>query len=97
MMTLEERAKAMDKITIEVKDIVFDYFNIITKEYEMAYEKLRSNEEYKQQLQDIKDQIDNEFITKKFDLPPTLTKDKANELVKRKAVTVQSLIKNYSG
>lgn len=36
----------MEKINIEVKDIVFDYFNIITKEYEMGYEKWKSDVDY---------------------------------------------------
>lgn len=47
MQTIEERSRLMDKINIEVKDIIFDYFNIITKEYEMSYEKWRADEDYK--------------------------------------------------
>jgi len=31
---------------MEMKDLVFDYFNIITKEYEIAYEKWKSDSEY---------------------------------------------------
>lgn len=30
----------------EIKDIIFDYFNLISKEYEMSYEKCRSDEVY---------------------------------------------------
>lgn len=46
MGTFEERSKDMERVSIEIKDIVFDYFNIITKEYEMSYEKWRSDEDY---------------------------------------------------
>ncbi len=31
---------------MDMKDLVFDYFNIITKEYEVAYEKWKSDPEY---------------------------------------------------
>ena len=39
---------------MEIKDIVFDYFNIITKEYEMSYEKWRDDETYQQEIKDTK-------------------------------------------
>jgi len=32
--------------TVEIKDIVFDYFNIINKEYEMSFEKVKLNPDY---------------------------------------------------
>ena len=44
----------MDKVNVEIKDLVFDYFNIITKEYEMTYEKYKSDKEYKDKLEEIK-------------------------------------------
>ena len=78
----------MDQINIEVKDIVFDYFNIITKEYEMSYEKWRNDDDYQKQLQDYKKQIDKEYLEKKFDVPSSLTKQKTEEIIARKGNAV---------
>lgn len=44
----------------------------------MAYEKYKLDEDYKQKIEDIKKQVDDEYIDKKFDtLPASLTKEKA--------------------
>ena len=43
---LEGRQIEFTKIQQEIKDIVFDYFNIITKEYELSYEKWRNDKDY---------------------------------------------------
>lgn len=42
----EEKTKAMESISIEIKDIVFDYFNIITKEYEISYDKYKNDDDF---------------------------------------------------
>jgi hypothetical protein len=43
---VEERNKIILNINSEIKDIVFDYFNIIIKEYEMSYERVKNDEDY---------------------------------------------------
>lgn len=43
---LEARTKDFQSVQMDMKDIVFDYFNIITKEYEIAYEKWKSDADY---------------------------------------------------
>jgi hypothetical protein len=76
-----------------MRDIVFDYFNIITKEYEIANEKYRSDPEYVAAVQKIKDDVDNEFVAKKFDeLPIGLTKEKTEEIIKKKQELVNEIL-----
>jgi hypothetical protein len=75
---------------VEIKDIVFDYFNIITKEYEISYEKWRKDEEYTAKVKEIKANIDTEFVENKFSLPPALTLEKAKEIIKTKGEFVNS-------
>lgn len=43
----------MKNLQIEIRDIVFDYFNIISKEYEISLEKHKDSEEYKKAIKDI--------------------------------------------
>ena len=76
-----------------MRDIVFDYFNIITKEYEIANEKYRSDPEYVAAVQKIKDDVDNEFVAKKFEeLPAGLTKEKTEEIIKKKQELVNEIL-----
>ena len=51
---IEQRNEQMVAVNAEIKDIVFDYYNIITKEYEIAFEKYKADEEYKKQSEEIK-------------------------------------------
>jgi len=68
-----------------MKDIVFDYFNIITKEYEIAYEKWKNDPVYSEAVSKIKDEVDIEFVAKKFeDLPPGLTREKTQIIIDKK-------------
>lgn len=64
-------------ISLEIKDVVFDYFNIIAKEYEMGLEKWKDDNEYKEQINEIKKSIDAEFIERKYEVPALLTREKA--------------------
>lgn len=76
-----------------MKDIVFDYFNIITKEYEIAYEKWKSNSEYADAVQKIKDEVDNEFVAKKFEeLPATLTREKTQIIIEKKQEMINEIL-----
>jgi hypothetical protein len=45
LMDTEKEKKAVNAI---VTELVFDYFNIIAKEYEMTYDKWRTNEDFKE-------------------------------------------------
>lgn len=54
------------RITNQIKDIVFDYFNLISKEYEVTYEKWKNDEEYKKAIETEKEYVDSEFVNKKF-------------------------------
>lgn len=51
---LDNRTKEFSGIQMEMKDIVFDYFNIITKEYELAYEKWKEDPTYVEEITKIK-------------------------------------------
>jgi hypothetical protein len=76
-----------------MRDIVFDYFNIITKEYEIASEKYRADPDYTAAVQKIKDDVDNEFVAKKFEeLPAGLTKEKTEEIIKKKQELVNEIL-----
>ncbi len=51
---IDSRAKEFQKVQMEMKDIVFDYFNIITKEYELAFEKWKDDPQYVDAITKIK-------------------------------------------
>eukprot|EP00347_Sterkiella_histriomuscorum_P018892 403343773 len=88
-----KRSELMTMLSVEIKDIVFDYFNIITKEYEMAYEKYKMDEEYISKTDAIKKQVDEEFVDKKFEqLPETLTREKAQEMIDQKQSYMNQVI-----
>jgi len=74
----------------EVKEMIFDYFNIIQKEFELSYEKYKEDEEYQKKNDEIKDFVDSEYIQKKVDLPPALTKEKAVSILQTKSQRVQT-------
>ena len=90
--SIEGATPALQSVQVEIKDIVFDYFNIITKEYEMAYEKWREDPEYQQQISEIKVQTDLDFVEKKFEVPTSLTKDKTQDLITKKQAIVNSML-----
>ena len=76
-----------------MKDIVFDYFNIITKEYEIAYEKWKSDPVYAEAVQKIKDEVDNEYVAKKFEeIPSALTKEKTQMIIDRKQEMINEIL-----
>ena len=78
---------------MEMKDLVFDYFNIITKEYEIAYEKWKNGPEYAEAVQKIKDEIENEYVGKKFEeLPTALTLEKAKAIIDKKQEMINDIL-----
>ena len=89
---MDEKQRLMDTVQVEVKEMVFDYFNIITKEYEISYERWRKDETYSSQVQEIKASVDLEFVENKFGVPPQLTKEKTEEIVKAKGEFVNTTL-----
>jgi hypothetical protein len=59
---------------------MFDFFNIISKEYEMSYEKLKDDKEYKDAVEKLKNEVDAEYMTKDVEVPVTLTKERSRKL-----------------
>ena len=39
---------------LDIKDLAFDFFNIITKEYELAYEKWKGDRDYQEAITALK-------------------------------------------
>lgn len=82
----------------EVKEIIFDYFNLIPKEYELAYEKWRNDEVYKEAIEQTKSEIDREYVDSKYDvLPEGLTRAVAENFVRRKQEVVNQIIMAMMG
>ena len=90
---LDERQNLFKDVQQEIKDMIFDYFNLISKEYEMSYEKCRSDEVYQQEIAAIKSQVDKDYVEKKWDeLPASLTKDKARQIIGKKQAFVNTVL-----
>ena len=90
---IEQKPQLLQNVQYDIKDVVFDYFNIITKEYEMAYEKWRNDPEYQKTITEIKKQVDDDFIDKRFeDVPPVLTQAKCEEIVQRKQSHINTIL-----
>ena len=50
------------KVKAEIREIAFDYFNIIAKEYECSYEKYKNDEEFKNRAKEYSVMIEKEYI-----------------------------------
>jgi hypothetical protein len=60
----------------------------------MSYEKWRNDKVYLEEIEKIKKQVDKDFVDHKWEeLPETLTREKAQELVARKQGFVEAVIK----
>ena len=55
------RAAKNVELNHEIKEIVFDFFNIINKEYEISFEKWKQDESYKASIEAIKAEIEKEY------------------------------------
>jgi len=58
---LTEKTQKEEKVSVEIREIVFDYFNIITKEYEISYEKWKDDKDYSKELEEIKKNVDSQI------------------------------------
>lgn len=59
---MDNRPKEFQTVQMEMKDIVFDYFNIITKEYELAFEKWKEDSSYVEAITKIKLETEQEYV-----------------------------------
>ncbi len=92
---MDSRPKQFQKVQMEMKDIVFDYFNIITKEYELAFEKWKDDPVYVEAITKIKLEVEKEYVTNQInELPAGLTKEKTEEIIKRKQEVVNEIMVN---
>lgn len=90
---MDSRPKEFQTVQMEMKDIVFDYFNIITKEYELAFEKWKETTEYVERITKIKLETEQEYVSNKYlELPAGLTKEKTQEIIKRKQEIVNQIM-----
>lgn len=82
----------MEKFTIALQDHVFDYFNLIVKEYYMSLDKWAADPEYvriiKEEYKKIDDEADEEEL--KEEVPEGLTSLIAEQLLSEK----ETLLKN---
>lgn len=82
---LDARNKEFQGVQVEIKELIFDYFNLITKEYEMGFEKWKADKDYQEQVTQIKTHVDEEYVDKKWeDIPEGLTAEKTREIINEK-------------
>jgi len=64
----------------------------------MSYEKWKEDQDYLTQLKDVKEsvEIEYELDSKKFEVPPQLTKEKTLEIITKKGHTLNDILKMSS-
>ena len=59
----------------------------------MSYEKWRNDPDYQSQIAKIKEDVDTEFVEKKFEeIPPALTKEKTEAIVQKKQSHINTIL-----
>ena len=85
----------MEEYTIKLQDHVFDYFNLIVKEYYMSLDKWGADSDYvktiKEEYKKIDDEADEEEM--KEEIPEGLSQPIAEQLLNEK----EALLKNVYG
>jgi hypothetical protein len=84
--------KSGNEIKVEVRNIIFDYFNIIVKEYEFSYQRYCKEPDYTKQINAIQEEVDKDFVTSKYQVPEGLTKEKAEEIFKERSAAYRENI-----
>ncbi len=51
----------IDRFTLDLQDLIFDYFNLIVKEYYMTLEKWSQDPEYVRRIKEEKEKIDKQL------------------------------------
>ena len=90
--TLADFKTQQTGISLDVREIIFDYFNIIYKEYEISYEKHKKDQAYIEKIEEIKNQVDREYGEKKHTVPSSLTKKKTQDLIEEKKRSIDLLL-----
>ena len=92
---LKTETKDMEEYTIQLQDHVFDYFNLIVKEYYMSLDKRGADNDYvktiKEEYKKIDEEADEEEM--KEEIPEGLTQPIAEQLLNEK----EALLKNVYG
>ena len=92
---LKTETKDMEEYTIQLQDHVFDYFNLIVKEYYMSLDKWGADNDYvktiKEEYKKIDEEADEEEM--KEEIPEGLTQPIAEQLLNEK----EALLKNVYG
>ena len=53
-------------MAMEIQDLIFDYFNILTKEYELAFDKWKGDPAYIEAITKIKAEAEQEYVANKY-------------------------------
>jgi len=90
---LKSETKDMEVYTIGLQDHVFDYFNLIVKEYYMSLDKWGADNEYvtliKEEYKKIDDEADEEEA--KEEIPEFLNQPTAEQLLTEKETLLKSV------
>ena len=89
--TINNEATEMESFVYKLQEYVFDYFNLITKEYYLSLDLHSEDQEYvktiKKQQEEIDEQIKEEDLLEP--LPEGLNKEMANQLLSEKEAVMQ--------
>ena len=82
----------MEQFTVKLQDIIFDYFNLIVKEYYMALDKWSADDDYVKQVKEEYAKTDKEIDDEELSvpIPEKLDKLMAEQLLNEK----EALLKN---
>lgn len=80
MAYIKEENIDADAYTQKLQELIFDYFNMIKKEYYMALDKYATDPDYVKEIKEEHEKVDKEMYDEEMSLPipETLTKEIAN-------------------
>ena len=83
---LKGESAEMEKFTMKLQDYVFDYFNLIVKEYYLSLDKWGQDLEYTKAIKEKYDLIDKQMEEEDLqeEIPEDLTKEVAEQLLSEK-------------
>lgn len=83
----------IEKYSEKLEEMMFDFFNMIKKEYYMSLDKWASESEYVTQIKEKYAKIDQEMYDEEMSLPvpETLSKEVANSLLSEKEALLQNV------
>jgi len=97
-VVLKGEERDLEEFTILMQDTVFDYFNIIVKEYYMAVDKWGQDKDYVSAVKLEYEKIDKELEAQDDEepLPEGLVKEIANQLLKEKEMLLTNIYTELS-